>query len=192
MDFDLNFARFFGAQIDFFRKAESSEICFPRTIQTPKIVIFLMENAIFYKIDDFALKWKSLKNAKNVRRKRIKINLFFNIDFLRILEPTWVDFGLQVGLQQICSTQVFSKRRPRGVQEASKRRPRAPKRAPRAPQERPRGPQERPGGPQERPKGAQERPKSAQGTPKCRFSVFFCVSACFYVFLRVFQCFSAF
>ena len=132
MDFDLNFGRFFGLEIDSFRKAESSENVPPQQIWTPKIVIFSRGNAIFYKIHDFALKWKSLKNAKHIRRKRIKINLFFNIDFSTILEPTWLDFGLQVGAQQVYGTQSFS-------QVASKRRPRAPKSAQEAPKRRPRG-----------------------------------------------------
>ena len=56
MDFDLNFGRFFGFEIDSFRKAESSENVLPQEIWTPKIVIFLRLNTIFYKIDDFALR----------------------------------------------------------------------------------------------------------------------------------------
>ena len=56
MDFDLNIGRFFGFEIDSFRKAESSENVPPQQIWTPKIVIFSRENAIFYKIDDFALR----------------------------------------------------------------------------------------------------------------------------------------
>ena len=56
MDSDLTFGRYFGFEIDSFRKAESSENVPPKEIWTPKIVIFLRENAIFYKIDDFALR----------------------------------------------------------------------------------------------------------------------------------------
>ena len=56
MDFDFNFGRFFGFEIDSFPKAESSENVPPQQIWTPKIVIFSRENAIFYKIDDFALR----------------------------------------------------------------------------------------------------------------------------------------
>ena len=56
MAFDLNFGWFFGLEIDSFRKAESSENVPPQQIWTPKIVIFSRENAIFYKIDDFALR----------------------------------------------------------------------------------------------------------------------------------------
>ena len=119
-----------------------------------------------------------MKNIKKREKHHFEIKLFFHIDFSWILEPTWMDFGTQVELQQVYRTQVFS-------QAASKRRPRGSKSVPRASQEPPRASQEGP-------KSAQERPKRAQGTPKVPpeghffedFLVFQCFSAFFYVFLR--------
>ena len=95
-----------------------------------------------------------MKNTKRTRNNRFKINVCFDIDFSRILEPTWVDFGLQVGGKKTARKQIFSKLRPREVQESSKRRLRAPKSVPREPQE--------------RPKSGQECPKSVQN---CQTSV---------------------
>ena len=90
-----------------------------------------------------------------------------------------MDFGTQVGLQQVCRTQVFS-------QAASKRRPRGSKSVPRASQEPPTASQEGP-------KSAQERSKRAQGTPKVppegHFFEDFLVFQCFSAFFCVFRCF---
>ena len=93
--------------------------------------------------------------------KSFQNRFVFSHLFFRTLEPTWVDFGIQVGLQQVCRTQAFSqdncKRRPRDFQESQGR----PKRVSRASQELPTASQEGP-----RVKSAQERSKRAQGTPK--------------------------
>ena len=97
--------------------------------------------------------------------------------FSRILEPTWIHFGSQVEPQERQSPRHFSKLRPGGVQEASKRCPRAPKSVPRAPQSNaktpqerpksdPREPQERPRSPRSVPRAAQERPQRSQDRPK--------------------------
>ena len=115
--------------------------------------------------------------------------LFFHIDFFRILEPTWMDLGAQIGAQKADTNSLFSKLRSRGVQEASKRCPRAPKSIPRAPQERSRAPQERPRASQERPTATRERPKCAQGAPKChQRGTCWCISVCFPAFFHVFIC----
>ena len=53
MDFDLDFGRFFGLEIDTFTEAGIQKMCPPRKPELQKNVIFLKENAIFYKIDDF-------------------------------------------------------------------------------------------------------------------------------------------
>ena len=81
MDFDLNFGRFFGFEIDSFRKSESSENVPPKEIWTPKIVIFSRENAIFYKIDDFCsaveIEEKPEKNDKKTLQNQCwKTNWF--------------------------------------------------------------------------------------------------------------------
>ena len=96
-------------------------------IRSAKIVILPRENAVFYKIDILALKWQPMKNIKTTGKHHFEINLFFHIDFSWILEPTWMDFGFQVGLQQSDPPSLFSKLRPRGVQEAPKRLQERPK-----------------------------------------------------------------
>ena len=100
-----------------------------------------------------------------------------------------MDFGTQVGLQQVGRTRLFSKLRPRGVQEA-------PKRLPRAPQERPRAPQERPRAAQERPRATKTCPGKAQGVSRgyffcafLRFSSVFCVFLFFLAFFALFHVF---
>ena len=108
---------FFGSKIDVFEKFLLPDFELQLEIRSAKIVILPRENAVFYKIDILALKWQPMKNIKKQEKHHFEIKLFFHIDFSWILEPTWMDFGLQVGLQQICSTQAFS-------QDASKRRPR--------------------------------------------------------------------
>ena len=111
-----------------------------------------------------------MENTRKTRTNRLKINCFFGRRFLKDFEPTWLDFGPQVGLPKSQRIQVASKSRPRRAQERPKRVPRAPKSAPRAPQGYPRAPQELPKGAQERPKSvpraSQERVKSAQERPK--------------------------
>ena len=37
---------------------------------------------------------------KTTRKNRFRIDVFFDVDFLRILEATWMDFGPQVGDQK--------------------------------------------------------------------------------------------
>ena len=60
---------------------------------------------LFYKIDIVGLKWESMKNnMKKAGENRFKINLFFDVDFFKILEPTLVDFGAKLGLQQMART----------------------------------------------------------------------------------------
>ena len=118
----------------------------------------------FTKSTFFASMWKSMENTKNTRTNRLKTNCFFGHRFLKDFEPTWLDFGLQVGPQERQPPRHFSKLRPGGVQEASKRCPRAPKSVPRARQERPRAPQERPRAPQERPRAPEKR---ARATNTC-------------------------
>ena len=117
-------------------------------------MIFPGENTIFCKIHVFCFEVEiDGKHEKN-ENKSLENQLFFGRRFLKDFEPTWLDFGLQVGPQQICSTQAFSKLRPRVVQDV-------PKSAPSASQERPRVPRERPKGTQERPKSSPRVPKSA-------------------------------
>ena len=96
MDFDLHFGRFFGPKIDVFEKFLLPDFELQLEVRSAKIVILLWENAIFYKIDIVGLKWESMKNMKKAGKTRLKIKLFFHIDFSWILEPTLVDFGLQV------------------------------------------------------------------------------------------------
>ena len=100
-----------------------------------------------------------------------------------------MDFGTQVGLQQVDCTEAFSqdacKRRPRGFQEPQER----PKSGSRVPQEPPRASQERP-------KVTKTCPGNAHGAIRgvlfdafLRFSMFFCF---FLVFLRFFAIFCVF
>ena len=88
MDFDLHFGRFFGPQIDVFEKLLLPDFELQLEIRSAKIVILLRENAIFYKIDIVGLKWESMKNMKKAGENRFKINLFFYVDFRRILDAT--------------------------------------------------------------------------------------------------------
>ena len=104
MDFYLHFGRFFGPKIDVVEKFLLPDFEFQLEIRSAKIVILPRENAVFYKIDILALKWQPMKNIKKQEKNRFEIKLFFHIDFSWILEPTWMDFGLQVALQQKART----------------------------------------------------------------------------------------
>ena len=126
MDFDLHFERFFGSKIDVFEKFLLPDFELQLEVRSAKIVILPWENAIFYKIDSLALKWGSMDNMKKTGKNRLEIILFFHIDFFRILEPTWMDFGFQVEALERHPPRPFSKLRPRGGREAPKRLPRAP------------------------------------------------------------------
>ena len=88
MDFDLHFGRFFGPKIDAFEKFLLPDFELQLEVRSEKNVIFLMENAVFYKIDILALKWQPMKNIKKTGKNRVKINLFFFVNFPRILEAT--------------------------------------------------------------------------------------------------------
>ena len=97
MDFDLHFGRFFGSKIDVLKKLLLPDFELQLEIRSAKIVISRKENAVFYKIDILALKWQPMKNIKKQEKNRFEIKFFFfHIDFSWILEPTWMDFGLQV------------------------------------------------------------------------------------------------
>ena len=183
---------FFGSKTDVFDKYLLPEFELQLEIRSAKIVILPRENAVFYKIDILALKWQPMKNIKKQEKHHFEIKLFFHIDFSWILEPTWMDFGLQVGLQQSDPPSLFSKLRPRGVQEAPKRLQERPKGVSRASNSLPRGPQECP-------RAIKTCPGHAQGASRgslfwgfpC-FSTFFCVFLRFPAFFCVFLCFSAF
>ena len=124
-------------------------------------------NTNFHKIDVFALKskidqksidfWypKSMQNQEKTIKNRFKINVCFHMHFLRISEPTWLDFGLQVGAQKREPPRLISKSAPRAPQESPKSVPRASKSAPRAPKSAPRAPKSAPRASQERPKRLQ-------------------------------------
>ena len=99
MDFDLHFGRFFGPKIDVFEKFLLPDFELQLGVRSAKIVILHKENAIFYKIDSLALKWGSMDNMKKTRKNHLEFILFFHIDSFRILEPTWMDFGPQIGAQ---------------------------------------------------------------------------------------------
>ena len=186
MDFNLHFGRFFGPQIDVFEKFLLPDFELQLEFRCAKIVILSRENAIFYKIDIVGLKWESMKNMKKAGENRFKIDLFFDVDFFKILEPTWTDFGFQVGLKKGSFLEFVSKRCPRGAQGA----PRAsqgrlkslqqpPKRAPRVP----------PSG-QDVPRA---RPRCVQRVASLRISFFFHVflrfPAFFFVFWEFFSVF---
>ena len=185
MDFDLHFGRFFGPKIDVFEKFLLPDFELQLEIRSAKIVILPRENAVFYKIDILALKWQPMKNIKKQEKHHFEIKLFFHIDFSWILEPTWMDFGLQVGAQKTDHNCLFSKLRPRGAQEA------------------PRASQGRLKSLQQPPKRAPRVPKSDQNVPRARprclqrvtflrISLFFNVFLRFFAFACVFLCFSVF
>ena len=189
MDFDLHFGRFFGPKIDVFEKFLLPDFELQLEIRSAKIVILPRENAVFYKIDILALKWPLMENMKKTAKNRFEIKLFFHIDFSWILEPTWMDFGLQVEASERGSPrhffQVSAKRRPRGAQEA------------------PRASQGRLKSLQQPPKRAPRVPKSDQNVPRARprclprvtflrIFLFFNVFLRFFAFFRVFLCFSVF
>ena len=179
MDFDLHFGRFFGPKIDVFEKFLLPDFELQLEVRSAKIVILPRENAVFYKIDILALKWQPMKNIKKQEKHHFEIKLFFHIDFSWILEPTWMDFGLQVEASPRQPPrhffQVAAKRRPRGAQEA------------------PRASQGRLKSLQQPPKRAPRVPKSDQNVPRARPRclqrvTFLRISLFFNVFLR----FSAF
>ena len=180
---------FFGPKIDVFEKFLLPDFELQLEIRSAKIVILPRENAVFYKIDILALKWALMENMKKTAKNHFEIKLFFHIDFSWILEPTWMDFGLQVGAQKTDFHCLFSKLRPRGVQEAPKRLQERPKGVSRASNSLPRGPQECP-------RAIKTCPGHAQGASRgslfwgfpC-FSMFFCVFLRFHVFFCVFLCF---
>ena len=193
MDFDLHFGRFFGPKIDVFEKFLLPDFELQLEVRSAKIVILPRENAVFYKIDILALKWQPMKNIKKREKHHFEIKLFFHIDFSWILEPTWMDFGLQVEGSPHQPPrhfyQVAAKRRPRGAQEA------------------PRASQGRLKSLQQPPKRAPRVPKSDQNVPRARprclqrvtflriflffnvflrFPAFFCVFLCFFCVFSVF------
>ena len=188
MDFDLHFGSFFGPKIDVFEKFLLPDFELQLEIRSAKIVILPRENAVFYKIDILALKWQPMKNIKKQEKHHFEIKLFFHIDFSWILEPTWMDFGLQVGPQnrsKLPFFQVAAKRRPRGAQEA------------------PRASQGRLKSLQQPPKRAPRVPKSDQNVPRARprclqrvtflrISLFFNVFLRSFAFACFFLCFSVF
>ena len=125
-------------------------------------MIFPRENAIFSKSTIFVLPWKSKKNMKRTTKNASKSMFVFTRFFLRILEPTWVDFGSQVEPQDLYSLNTF----PSSVQEASKRRPRGSQESQERPKSAPREPQERPKSAQERLKRFLKHAKCAPETPR--------------------------
>ena len=117
--------------------------------------------------------WKTWKKtAKNC----FEIKLFFHIDFSWILEPTLMDFGLQVEAGPRVPPRHF-------FQVAAKRRPRGAQGAPRASQGRLKSLQEPP-------KRAPRVPKSDQNVPRarprCLQRVTFLRNSLFFNFFRVF------
>ena len=180
MDFNLNFGKFFGPQIDVFEKFLLPDFELQLEVRSEQIVILLRENAI-HKIVSLALKWGSMDNMKKTRKNRLESIIFFKSIFERFWSQLGWILASKLELQKLIQTALF----PSCVQEASKRRPR--------------GFQERPKSAQERPKSAQERSKRAQGTPKvppeghffADFLVFQCFSVFFCVFVR-FPVFSVF
>ena len=134
---------FFGPKIDVFEKFLLPDFELQLEVRSANIVILARENAVFLQ------NWHSCfevatneKHKKKQEKHRFEIKLFFHIDFSWILEPTWMDFGLQVGAQKTDSHCLFSKLRPRGVQEAPKRLQERPKGVSRASNSLPKGPQE--------------------------------------------------
>ena len=70
-----------------------------------KLVIFLRENAIFYKTFYSCFEVATDEKHNKTGKKDLKIKLYFFISiFFKILEPTWVDFGAKLGLQQMSRT----------------------------------------------------------------------------------------
>ena len=119
------------------------------------------------------------KTRTKLMKQRFKNHVFFDIDFWRILEPTWADFGCQVEAQEREPPRHFCP----GVRyiiillfwspilvatEWPKSVPRAPKSAPRAPQGCPRASQELPKCAQERPKSV---PRTSQRVPRASKSL---------------------
>ena len=189
MDFDLHFGRFFGPKIDVFEKFLLPDFELQLEIRSAKIVILPRENAVFYKIDILALKWQPMKNIKKREKHHFEIKLFFHIDFSWILEPTWMDFGLQV--------EVIPRKPPRHFfQVAAKRHPRGAQEAPRASQGRLKSlqpPRKRaPRVPKSDQNVPRARPRCLQRVTLLRIALFFHVFLRFSAFSCVFLCFSVF
>ena len=77
MDFDLNFGRFFGLEIDSFTEAGSSETVPPKEILNSKKTWFsLGKTLVFTKLTIFALQWKSMKNVKKQEKNGYETTFF--------------------------------------------------------------------------------------------------------------------
>ena len=157
--------------------------------EVQKSWFYLGKMQFFTKLTFLLWSGNQWKTSKKQEKHHFEIKLFFHIDFSWILEPTWMDFGLQVGPQKTYHNCLFSKLRPRGVQEAPKRLQERPKGVSRASNSLPRGPQECP-------RAIKTCPGHAQGASRgslfwgfpC-FSMFFCVFLRFPAFFCVFLCF---
>ena len=187
MDFDLHFGRFFGPQIDVFEKFLLPDFELQLEIRSAKSWFYLGKMQFFTKLTFLLWSGNQWKTPKKREKHHFEIKLFFHIDFSWILEPTWMDFGLQVGLQQSDPPEPF-------FQVAAKRRPRGAQEAPRASQGRLKSLQQPP---KRAPRVSKSDQNVARARPRClqrvtflRIALFFNVFLRFSVFSCVFLCFS--
>ena len=157
--------------------------------EVQKSWFYLGKMQFFTKLTFLLWSGNQWKTSKKQEKHHFEIKLFFHIDFSWILEPTWMDFGLQVEAGPRVSPrhffQVAAKRRPRGAQEA-----------PRASQGRLKSLQQPPKRAQECPRAIKTCPGHAQSASRgslfwgfpC-FSMFFCVFLGFPAFFCIFLCF---
>ena len=125
-----------GSKSIFLERLRVQKVCPPRKPELQKNVIFLRENAIFFKIDDFGFEVEvDEKHTKNVKKKMSSKSMFLLTSiFLRFWTQLGWIFGPKLGSNKFSAPRLF----PNGVQVA---------------------PKSSPGGDQEAPKSAQETPE---------------------------------
>ena len=159
MDFDLHFGGFLAPKSRFFESLSVQKCVSPGNSEFQKNVIFLRENAIFYKTDVFFFEVEIDEKHEKTRKNWLWSHVVFQHRF-------WRDFGAKLGpfcLPCWAPTNMFHLGFfARRVQEA----PKSPKSAPREPQESPKSAPRVFKSVQECPKSAQEGPKSNQNYRK--------------------------
>ena len=143
MDLDPHFGRFF-VKLEFLKSLRVQKCVLPHEVWTPKIVIFPVENAIFYKINVFCFEveidGKHEKNETQSLQNQCLLWRRFLNDFWANLVGFWASswapkVPVHPGFFARCVQEAPKRllRAPRVPQERPKRLPRASPKRPRAP-----------------------------------------------------------
>ena len=104
MDFDLHFGMFFGPQIEVFEKFLLPDFELQLEVRSAKIMILPKEIAIFFVNWHCWFEMGIHEKYEKSGGKSFRNKFVFWRGFFKILEPTWVDFGAKLGLQQMART----------------------------------------------------------------------------------------